>query len=385
MARIRLSKSLVGGALLIVSSLAASADGFTASPQHRATFAHHPPAAFGFAPSRCSNSRSAQQLDIHNGLSATKVDKEREDDAAKTLKVIMEHIADIEDAVEAKGVGTSAAVSASSNKAVSTTKQPKAISRSSRRLNPFKTLQGKAPADGKNRLVFMLSFMTGVADVAMVLKYKNFATMMTGNVMWMASHTLNGFAAPALYLAAVIASYMAGLAVFRRTYQSLQEQSLQLFAPMITAAFLLADRLTFVDPVAKLAPMCLLSGAYGVINAVGTDMAGTMCFVLTGHLTKITNAIVDRFSTLAGKKPIDALGMFRSVSVFSGFFFGALAAWGGVKYVPSLKDRGLLSLMGTIYGALFLWQDAKNMGGWWHRKSKKIDTCEIDEYDANCV
>ena len=114
-------------------------------------------------------------------------------------------------------------------------------------------------------------------------------------------------------------------------------------------------------------------------------MAGTMCFVLTGHLTKITNAIVDRFSTLAGKKPIDAFGMFRSVSVFSGFFFGALAAWGGVKYVPSLKDRGLLSLMGTIYGALFLWQDAKNMGGWWHRKSKKIDTCEIDEYDANCV
>ena len=383
MARKRLSNSLVGGALLIVSSLAASADGFTASPQHRATFAHHPPAAFGFAPSRRSNSRSAQPLDIRNGLSATKVDKEREDDAAKTLKVIMEHIADIEDAVEAKGVGTSAAVSASSNKAVST-KQPKATSRSSRRLNPFKILQGKAPADGKNRLVFMLSFMTGVADVAMVLKYKNFATMMTGNVMWMASHTLNGFAGPALYLTAVIASYMAGLAVFRRTYQSLQDQSLQLFAPMITAAFLAADHLTFVDPVAKLAPMCLLSGAYGIINAVGTDMAGTMCFVLTGHLTKITNAIVDRFSTLAGKKPIDALGMFRSVSVFSGFFFGALAAWGGVKYVPSLKDRGLLSLMGTIYGALFLWQDAKNMGGWWHRKAKKIH-CEIDEYDANCV
>ena len=76
--------------------------------------------------------------------------------------------------------------------------------------------------------------------------------------------------------------------------------------------------------------------------------------------------------------------MFRSVSVFSGFFFGALAAWGGVKYVPSLKDRGLLSLMGTIYGALLLWQDAKNMGGWWHRKAKKIN-CEIDEYDANCV
>ena len=383
MARIRISNAVVGGALLVVVSLAACADGFTAAPQHQAAFARRPPAVFGFAPSRRSNSRSAQQLDIHNGLSATEIDKEREDDAAKTLKVIMEHIADLENAVEAKGVGP-AAVSPDNKGAVSTTKKPKGISRSSSKFNPFKALQGKAPTDGKNRLVFMLSFMTGVADVAMVLKYKNFATMMTGNVMWIASHTLNGLAGPVLYLAAVIASYMAGLAVFRRTYQSLQEQSLQLFAPMITAAFLAADHLTFVDPVAKLAPMCLLSGAYGIINAVGTDMAGTMCFVLTGHLTKITNAIVDRFSTLAGKKPIDALGMFRSVSVFSGFFFGALAAWGGVKYVPSLKDRGLLSLMGTIYGALFLWQDAKNMGGWWHRKAKKIH-CEIDEYDANCV
>jgi len=339
--------------------------------------------AFGFAPSRHKNTRSAQPLRIQNGLSATKEDKEKADDAAKTLKVIMDHIADLENAVEAKGVGP-AAVSAGNDKAVSTTKKPKATSRSESKSNPFKALQNKAPTDGKNRLVFMLSFMTGVADVAMVLKYKNFATMMTGNTMWMASHTLNGAVGPVLYLAAVIASYMAGLAVFRRTYQSLQEQSLQLFAPMITAAFLAADHLTFVDPVAKLAPMCLLSGAYGIINAVGTDMAGTMCFVLTGHLTKITNAIVDRFSTLAGKKPIDAAGMFRSVSVFSGFFFGALAAWGGVKYVPSLKDRGLLSLMGTVYGALFLWQDAKNMGGWWHRKSKKID-CEIDEYNANCV
>ena len=206
---------------------------------------------------------------------------------------------------------------------------------------------------------------------------------MTGNTMWMASHTLNGAFGPAMYLAAIIVSYMGGLAGFRLMYQSLKDQSLQLFAPMITAAFLAADHLTFNNPLAKLVPMCLLSAAYGIINAVGTDMAGTLCFVLTGHLTKITNAVVDRFSSLAGKKPIDAAGMIRSSSVFFGFFIGAFTAWSGVKFYPSLKDRGLLSLMGTVYGALFLWQDAKNMGGWWHRKSKS-DECEIDNYDANC-
>eukprot|EP00563_Minutocellus_polymorphus_P012022 CAMPEP_0181074184 /NCGR_PEP_ID=MMETSP1070-20121207/29472_1 /TAXON_ID=265543 /ORGANISM="Minutocellus polymorphus, Strain NH13" /LENGTH=381 /DNA_ID=CAMNT_0023155295 /DNA_START=27 /DNA_END=1172 /DNA_ORIENTATION=+ len=379
MARIQNSNAVIGA--LLLASLAASTEGFTA-PQQTA-FAR-PSLAFGFTPSRHANTRSAQQSSIQNGLAATAADREREDDEAKTLKVIMNHIADIEDAVEKKGVGTAAAATSSSGAVSTSTESNSNSNNSGGRFNLFKALRNKAPADGMNQLVFMLAFMTGVADVAMVLKYKNFATMMTGNTMWLASHTLNGAFGPALYLAAIIASYMGGLAMFRRMYQSLKEQSLQLFAPMITAAFLAADHLTFVDPMAKLVPMCLLSAAYGVINSIGIDMAGTLCFVLTGHLTKITNAIVDRFSTLAAKKPIDAAGMFRSSSVCFGFFFGAFAAWGGVKVLPNLKDRGLLSLMGTIYGALFLWQDAKNMGGWWHRKSKNKEQCEIDQYDANC-
>jgi len=358
-------------------------------------------AAFGCAapPPRSSQRRTGAR---RRGLAAAAAADEA-DDRAKTLRVIMDHIADLEDEVERKqssGAGAASAkkksetnskksqiAEASSSSTTRTSKSAEASSSPSgdnRSVNPLKALARWAPTDGMNRLVFVLAFMTGVADVAMVLKYKNFATMMTGNTMWMASHALNGLVGPFLYLSAVLGSYMAGLAVFRRTYQRLSEQSLQLFAPMITAAFLAADHLTYADPVAKLVPMCLLSGAYGIINAVGTDMAGTMCFVLTGHLTRITNALVDRFSTLAGKKPLDAAGMLRSSSVFLGFFLGAAAAWGGVQVWPSLQDRGLLSLMGTVYGALFLWQDAKNMGGWWHRKSKSPE-CEIDNYDANCV
>lgn len=169
--------------------------------------------------------------------------------------------------------------------------------------------------------------------------------------MWMASHTLNGAFARALYLAAVIVSYMGGLAIFRHFHRSFFEQSLQLFAPMITMAFLAADYLTFMDPMAKFKPMCLLSAAYGIINNVGNDVAGTTCFVLTGHLTQITNAIVDQFSS-ANSRSICDPGMVRSASVVFGFFFGAFAAWSVVKFCPSLKDRGLLSLMGIVYGAL---------------------------------
>lgn len=310
-------------------------------------------------------------------------DRNKEDDKAKTYQVIMDHIANLEDAVEKKvGVGVTKKKSGGTEgKSASPTTGTTTSTTTSK--NPLRYLRGNSPTDGKNRLVFMLAFMTGVADVAMVLKYKNFATMMTGNTMWLASHTVERSFGLMLYLLAVIGSYMGGLAIFRRVYMSLKEQSLELFAPMITAAFLAADYMTFVNPMKKCAPMCLLSASFGIINAVGTDMAGTLCFVVTGHMTKIANAIVDRISGLAGKKRIDMPSFIRSAYVCVGFFLGAFAAFAGVKTFPSLKDHGLLSLMGTVYGGLFLWQDANNNGGWWkHAKSGK--NCEIDKYDANC-
>jgi len=359
--------------------------------------------------------------------------RKEEEDKAKTYQVIMDHIANLEDVVE-KGVGVGSISGASSgsssgssssggSKKKKTTKggdskklapsssakrslsktsssskkgsgsrsrssksksSSSSGSRSKRRSkNPVQYLAGNSPPDGMNRLVFTLAFMTGVADVAMVLKYKNFATMMTGNAMWAASHVLNRSFGLAAYLFGVIGCYMAGLAIFRRTYQSLKEQSLQMFAPMITAAFLAADYMTSMNPLRKWPSMFLLSAAYGIINAVGTDMTGSLCFVITGHITKITNSIVDRYSGLAGNKSIDRPSFIRSVYVCLGFFLGAFAAWTGLMAFPGLKDRGLLSIMGTVYGALFLWQDAKNMGGWW--KHKKGKNCTIDKYDAHCV
>ena len=248
--------------------------------------------------------------------------------------------------------------------------------------NPFKKIQTQGPTDGKNRLVFLLAAMTGVADVVVVTKYKNFPTMMTGNTIWLASHVLNQSFGLAAYITAVLLSYMSGLAIFRKMYGSLKEQSLELFAPMVTAAFLAADYLSAANPAVKWPSMCLLAGSYGIINSVGTDMAGTLCFVLTGHMTKMTNSIVDRFSE--EKKKIDSSAFIRSSSVCAGIFLRAVAAWASLKAFPHLLQRGMLSFMGTVYGGLFLWQDAKNMGGWWKNRSGKEPQCEIDNYEANC-
>lgn len=183
MARINNPNALVGAALL-VSFAASTANAFTA-PQP-AAFARGPSVAFGFAPSRhAGNSLPNKHASagIQSGLAATKADKGKEDDQAKTLKVIMNHIAEIEDAVEKKqGVGAAAAATAST--AAGSSGAVAAKTDSGSRFNPFKGLTKNAPTDGMNRLVFMLSFMTGVADVAMVLKYKNFATMVRYDARW---------------------------------------------------------------------------------------------------------------------------------------------------------------------------------------------------------
>lgn len=177
MSRINNPNVLVVVAML-VSFAASTADAFTA-PQP-AAFARGPSVAFGFAPSRHahkSQSNKHASAGPKSGLAATKSDKGKEDDQAKTLKVIMNHIAEIEDAVEKKqGVGAAAATASTTSGSSGSALAKTSVGG---RFNPFKALSKNAPTDGMNRLVFMLSFMTGVADVAMVLKYKNFATMVS--------------------------------------------------------------------------------------------------------------------------------------------------------------------------------------------------------------
>lgn len=215
------------------------------------------------------------------------------------------------------------------------------------------------PADGKNRLIFTLAFMTGVADVAMVLKYSNFATMMTGNTMHAARHVSQGNLGLFVYLLGVISSYFIGLASFRTIFLQQKDKSLKYLAPIVTLAFLAADQLSFMNPLRKWPAMFLLSASFAILNAIGTDMTGTMCFVVTGHMTKIANALHDRFSKLTSFKKIDLPSFNRSIFVTFSFFLGAFAAWASNAAFPALKERGLLSIMGLVYGTVLTWQHCR--------------------------
>lgn len=79
--------------------------------------------------------------------------------------------------------------------------------------------------------------------------------------------------------------------------------------------------------------------------------------------------IVDRISRSAGRKMIPKEGLLMSLSVIGGFILGA--AWSVFLSVraPQLMSQGGFSIIGVIYGLLFLWLDRRKLGSWWLRKN----------------
>mmetsp|Transcript_34718 Transcript_34718/g.64031 ORF Transcript_34718/g.64031 Transcript_34718/m.64031 type:complete len:131 (-) Transcript_34718:101-493(-) len=130
----------------------------------------------------------------------------------------------------------------------------------------------------------------------------------------------------------------------------------------------------------------MLSAAFAVINSVGSEVGGTLTFVLTGHMTKLTALGVDRVSRTAGRKNLtdgDKSAAARCLLVIGAFFRGALWACGLAARAPRLIERGAFSAMGLLYGLTFLWQDRENLGAWWLRDDEHM--CEIDSLETTCT
>jgi len=92
--------------------------------------------------------------------------------------------------------------------------------------------------------------------------------------------------------------------------------------------------------------------------------------------------IVDRISRTAGRKKIPKEGMLMSLSVIGGFILGA--AWSAFlsTRAPKLVTRGVFSIIGGIYGLLFLWLDREQYGAWWSIKNGEL--CDIDAEEVDC-
>jgi uncharacterized membrane protein YoaK (UPF0700 family) len=162
------------------------------------------------------------------------------------------------------------------------------------------------------------------------------------------------------YYLSIIFAYVGGLAAFRVLDTQVGEQgsATAVSAPLVAILFALSDVLSWKRPTDLCSPMLLLAAAFGIINSVGQDVAGLLTFVVTGHMTKLTAMAVDR---LGGKdvSPVQAKDLAaaaRSVGVIAAFFGGAMCGAVVLSRWPKLLDRGLATIIGVQFGALFLWQ-----------------------------
>lgn len=188
---------------------------------------------------------------------------------------------------------------------------------------------------------------------------------MTGNLMWFATALSEANLPSAIYYVTVITSYIAGLISFRKAELTFQQKSLSKFcAPLILSLFVLADALSSTLGI-RWPSAALLSFGFGIINSVGTEIAGTLAFVVTGHMTKLTQMFTDRISRQAGKKTITETQKEtakQSWTVIGGFGSGAFAACVAHKLFPQLLSRwGGFTILGLFYGLLFLWQDRAHL------------------------
>ena len=251
----------------------------------------------------------------------------------------------------------------------------------------------------EKRIAITFAFLTGWVDYIFIKKYNYFATMHTGNTMKMAIAIIDGRYHDTIFYTSVILSYMMGVGIYHRAELSIYKDEgviRALFAPIVATCFVLSDNLLLLPTAATTTattaaatffelfiPASLLSFAWGIINQIGNDVTGTLTFVVTGAMTRISTMTVDRLSRTAGRKTMPKDNLSLALSVIIGFILGA--AWSACVSVHISQqyylNRRAFSIIGVIYGLLFLWLDRREIWSTvleWsrRRRRKKNDDCE---------
>jgi hypothetical protein len=297
-----------------------------------------------------------------------------------------------------------------------------------------------------------MAFLTGFANLTLYTKFRSFATMVTGNTMWMALAATESRPLDVAYYISVIGSYLVGTCIFRNINLSPKHKTnlLPLSAGIITALFGLGDWIHYHGPsvlpflfvptttalstsisissLPRWIPMMLFATAFGVTNQVGQEVSGTLTFVITGHLTRLSHILVDQWGyitysmrrrfhrfllllllllrmgpkqqrqgrqvgpplvTATPKKmtQVEHLAMIQNAAVPLGFAAGATLGcillgrqW--------LHHYGIISMIGLSYASVWLAHDLETIGGaWWlrydkHRCDQVVDDgkiCDLEE------
>ncbi len=237
---------------------------------------------------------------------------------------------------------------------------------------------------GKKRLAAGMGFLTGWADMVLNAKLATFCSMMTGNFLWLIKALADWRWRDGFYYASVLAAYAAGLAAYRKC-QVKNQQFLPTMAAIVAMLFVAADLFLIRSSnfiYVKLLPACCLSFAFALVNGVGNDTAGTMTFVITGHMTKMITSIVDdraaeeKSSWKATMQRLLQQNAFRTqLAVFLGF-------GGGAMFANGLRLNGIVNgqfaSIGLLFCGLFLWKDSltKDVKSFSHAEKSIPDVTE---------
>lgn len=272
-------------------------------------------------------------------------------------------------------------------------------STSQNNLPPSQTNVVLNPTLGNRRLAAGLAFLTGWADVAMNARVATFCTMMTGNSLWFCRALVQRKPMVVMYYTSVIASYLVGLAAFRHQHkyytrsraststdqepppkgrESILKLTTLVVVPLFVIADLLLKRNTFAAapgiPASNLSvqarwiPALFLSFGYAWVNSVGSDVADNVTSVVTGHMTKMVNHVVDlmvkdnlsflgAFAKLMKQKPAFVTNLTMLVSLTAGGGWASIIIANPHWWVHRKNTLGDFSWIGIICGALFLWKD----------------------------
>ena len=217
-----------------------------------------------------------------------------------------------------------------------------------------------------------------------------FALAVTGNTISLGAYLGELRWLDATYFGAVLLTYIAGIAAYRVIdLRRRRRFTLTAAAPVVFALFAMTD-LLLVHYTGSRWAMLLLATGFGLVNAASSESAGAITCMVTGHLQKMSNQLVDFVRT-------GSVGSLQSASILSTFAAGVAAATAFARFSPApLRRLPPFACMGTVYAVSFVLSEWPLLG-WWRTLltlcrgggadegvDAESDACELDRYETEC-